>query len=99
MEIQFATRETRTVTDLKPVSSEEFVRILQKYKPREIYNSQWSSKTPLYFITEYSEDSFMMYCNGRADRTPYKNTPQGLFDSLKYQGLSDCFFVVDEDKI
>jgi len=100
MEIQFATRETRMVTTFKQVTYEEFAIIIEKYKPREICNSQWSAKIPFIVITEYIEsDKMMLYCNAEASKNHTIKTYYELFDFMKYQGLSDCFFVVDEDKI
>lgn len=100
MEIQFATRKTSMVTILKQVTYEELVIIIEKYNPREIYNSQWSVKIPFIVITDYIEsDKMMLYCNAEASKTPTIKSYYELFDFLKYQGLSECFFVVDEDKI
>lgn len=89
----------RTVIDVEPVSLQEMIDILHKHKPKEIYNLQWSSKIPFIVITEYDEDQIVMYCNGEADKTPYRKTLIGLYDFLKYQGLSDCFFSAVGEKI
>jgi len=99
MEIKLSKIKTRTVIDVEPVSLHEMVAILDKHKPREIYNLQWSSKIPFIVITEYVEGEITMYCNGTADKTPYRNTYRGLYDYLKYQGLSDCFFSAVGEKI
>lgn len=96
MEIQFATTNTRLVTDLKPVTEKEFIHILEKYKPREIYNSHWSNNAVFIVITEYVEGGVMVYCNAWADKTPQIKTYLGLFDYLKYQGLERCFFTVEQ---
>ncbi len=53
MLVEFNHKTQRTVTDKRNISIDEFIKILQTYKPKEIWCNRWSSRTPIYSIHKY----------------------------------------------
>ena len=93
--IEFNHKTQRTVTDTRIVTLEEFIAILQTYKPKEIWCNMWSTKKPFLVITEYlGDDKILLFCNANSDLTPQESTMQQIYKSHRYGGLSDSHFVM-----
>lgn len=93
--IEFNHKTQRTVTDTKLVTLEEFIEILQTYKPKEIWCNMWSTKKPFLIITEYLDDNkIKVFCNADSDLTPRKTSIEQIYKSHRYGGLSDSHFTV-----
>lgn len=90
----FSFIEHRPLTVQKHVSLEEFTRILLKSRPRELYHSYYSEKTPCWYIVDYfaKENKVVFFAEGWADKTPKKVTLEKFYDELSGQGLQFCFF-------
>ena len=92
--IEFNHKTQRTITDAKLISLEEFIKILQTYKPKEIWCNQWSTKKPFLVITEYLDDNrIKAICNAISDLTPQETTIEQIYKKYRYGGLSDSHFV------
>lgn len=98
MKIEFNHKTIRTVTDKRLVSLEEFIEILLRHKPSEIWCEKWSAKKPFLVITEYvGKNSVKSFCNADSDTTPRISTMTQLYNEHRYGGLSDSYFVVSND--
>jgi hypothetical protein len=97
MKYRFSTTKQRVVTDVVPLTKEQFSEMMYSEKPTEIYNWHWSDKNPFIVITEYNENGVLFYCSGLADKTPEQISVQRLYDFLKYQGLSECYIVTQDE--
>jgi hypothetical protein len=91
MEKYFRTEKERMVIDKIMFTYEQFLEVILKHKPKEIFNNEWSSKSPFIIIEKYNEDTTIEYfCDGHNDKSLILCTIKNLYDFLKYQGLSDC---------
>ena len=94
MKVLFSKKAQRTVTYWRIVDLEEFIEIMTKHKPTEIRCDCWSSKMPIYVITEYLQDNRVMaFCNSYEDKSPSEITLEDIYKSLRYGGLSDSYIV------
>ena len=99
MEINFykTRQETRTVKET--INLGEFYALLLTYKPREIFNLHYSSKTPCYYITEYiNANTVMYYANAWVDKTPQAITIEKLYNMWRIEGLDNCVFFHAENE-
>lgn len=91
--IEFNKKRDRIVTDVLPISKEDFINILIINKPSKIFNSPYSTKIPCWVITEYLENNRIKYfANGWADKTPVEESIENVYDSWKSQGLTNSYF-------
>jgi hypothetical protein len=87
----FSTVRKITKEVREPFTHEQLSELIAREKPTEIWHGQWSSKMPFIVITAYNKNGFLMYCNGRADKTPVQANAAKLYSFLHSQGLSDCY--------
>ena len=93
--MKFQTIKKRIVTDVIPFTKEEFINALNEHKPKEIFNSHYSSKVPCWTITEYlGNDRVKYFAQGWTDRTPIEESMENLHTSWRLQGLEECFINV-----
>ena len=92
----FSKVKERVVKDVTPFDRIEFLSAFLKNRPTEIWCDEWSSKAPLYVITEYKENSIMCYCNSAADKTPTEQDQDYIYYQLKYAGLAQSYFVTPQ---
>ena len=94
--MKFQTTKQRTVTDVRPFTQEEFINALNEHKPKEIFNSHYSSKVPCWIITEYlSNNRIKYFAHSAADKTPIELSMENLYKSWKTQGLEECYINID----
>lgn len=97
MEIYFNTPREITKTINDTISLEQFKALLQRSMPKEIYNSHYSNQKPCYHIVEYIDDEVLIwYADAWADKTPKKATFDELYQSIRYEGLAECYFKKDD---
>lgn len=91
--IKFGKIKEKVVKDNIPLEEKEFLDILLKYKPTEIYHSYWSSNEPLWVITEYNDSGILYYSNSWPNeyRISKPKTYSNLYNHLRSQGLQYCF--------
>lgn len=91
--IKFNKSVKRIVYDNKPLEEKEFIELLLKHKPTEIYHEYWSRTKPCWIITEYNDNGIMYYSNAYAseDRKPEPKSYNNLYNYLRTQGLQNCF--------
>lgn len=89
----FHTKRERTVVDLISFKREQFCETINTAKPNEIYNGVWSERLPFIVVKEYNEEGLIYFCNGWADKTPRQSTVDELYEYLRYQGMSESYFV------
>lgn len=91
--IEFNTKEQVISTKINVVSKIEFIKILNNYKPKDIFNSHYSQTIPCWVILEYLGNNKVKYfAQGWADKTPVVEPMENLYNSWKLQGLDNCFF-------
>lgn len=93
----FYTPTQRTVTDNVPFTKEQFIELITTQKPKEIFNSEYSGKTPLHIITEHGDGYVMYYCTGAADKTPHKMTLTEFYDYCRLSGIAN-FYIKTSDE-
>lgn len=94
---KFHTTKQRTVTDIIPYKFDEFENALLIFRPKLIFNSQYSQRIPLIVITEYVGQGFVGFYTSAADKTPRQFTFDQVYNELKYSGLADCYIEEDKD--
>lgn len=95
MKQHFHTTKERIVIDKISFDLTRFCNTLNAFRPKEIFNSQYSENIPCWIITEYLEGNRVKYyANGWADKTPIEESMENIHCSWKIQGLIDCFFNV-----
>ena len=90
MKKYFATFKKREVTDVIPIKKKEFIKLIFSERLSEIYHCEWSEKTPFIIIDDYNDDHLeWRYSIDKNNKT----TPIGeLYDSIQYQGITNCYF-------
>ena len=75
------------------VTFEQFKKMLNENKPKEIFNSEYSVETPFWYITDYlDENSIKYYANIWSDKTAEIAPIDTVYQSWLLQGLEHCFF-------
>jgi len=90
MKTYFATYKERKVTDVTPITREKFIELISSEKPFEIYHSQWSKVTPFIIISEYDGDNLKWRYS--TDKDNDLTSIGELYDSIQYQGITNCYF-------
>lgn len=83
-----------------PSDFETFLRYLNEYKPRAIFNSEYSEKKPLWIITEYpsrgieytKEHVIYFYAESWANKSPHCATISQFYEYLNREGLEYSYF-------
>lgn len=91
----FAVNKVRQVTDVVPFTKDEFIDLIRSSRPKEIYNSYWSSKMPFIVLCRYCENGVDVYCNALTNKTPEYKTYEELYGFLIKQGLQWCYIIED----
>ena len=90
--LNFHTTEQKTVNKIVIFTIEKFIDTLNLYQPKEIWNSEYSSKIPCWTITEYlGNNRVKYYASGWADKTPVEDSMEKLYKEWCIQGLERCY--------
>ncbi len=87
----FHTTKQVTETKIIPFTVDQLEELLFTKMPHAIYHGKWNEKKPFIIITQYKGNTFTMYCNGWADKTPKTFDADKLHSFLRIQGLEDCY--------
>lgn len=93
MEFYFNVPKEETKIISSTMSLIQFKALLKTNKPLQIYNSDYSSEKPCWYITEYFEDDKVKYyADNWADKTAKTIAIDDLYQSWKIQGLEKSYF-------
>lgn len=102
MEINLYNTKEISQTIRVEVTFNEFKRLMNLHKPKELFVPAYSEKTPSWVITEYlDDDNVLYYATGWADKTPVKESLNNLYLYWRHQGLNQCKFYskIEDNKV
>lgn len=93
MKTNFCIKKERKVIDYIVFTEEEFAKSLLENKPKNIFNTHYSTKNPCWVITEYLDNgNVKYYATGWAKKEPVEEKISNIYVSWKNQGLRECYF-------
>jgi hypothetical protein len=86
-------KRERVVIDYIPFSEKEFIDILLKQTPKEIFHEFYSKEKPCWVITNYVDEKTIEYfATSWANKTPITIELTNFYRYISNQGLQQCSF-------
>jgi hypothetical protein len=93
MKTVFYTKKERVVIDYIRFTEKEFIDILLKEKPKEIFHGYYSKEIPCWVITNYiDEETIEYFATSWYDKTPQESKLTNFYRYISNQGLTECSF-------
>lgn len=97
--IEFNTKKERRIVDIIPLTFEQFKELIEKYKPSEIWCTEWSSEKPFITVSQYTDTGLTASCEGFGNKSSEQYTFEEFFRVHKNGLTSFSIKVRDEHDI
>ena len=84
----------QVVIERTPKTKHQLITCLIKDKPKEIFNIQYSHKTPLYTDVECFEKDIRYRCLALADKSLHTRTYDQFYDEVRISGIENLAYYI-----